>query len=97
MTEAEEFLMSQGFHPHNLITNHKGERKLFAGVMIEYAEKYLNNISERIKLLENKNHSKSYQFTDIERKAIKFLKETDTMQFSTFELLTMFYEHQKKE
>ena len=36
------------------------------------------------------------KYTELEKQAQKFLDETDTMQFSTVELLTMFYEHQKQ-
>ena len=36
------------------------------------------------------------RYTELEKQAQKFLDETDTMQFSTVELLTMFYEHQKQ-
>lgn len=36
------------------------------------------------------------KYTELEKEAQKFLDETDTMQFSMVELLTMFYEHQKQ-
>ena len=36
------------------------------------------------------------KYTELEKQAQKFLDETDTMQFSTFELLTMFYNHQEQ-
>lgn len=36
----------------------------------------------------------SEQYTEIEKEAQKWLDETDTMQFSTMELLTMFHAHQ---
>lgn len=36
------------------------------------------------------------KYTEIEKQAQKFLDETDTMQFSTVELLTMFYNHQEQ-
>lgn len=35
------------------------------------------------------------QYTEIEKEAQKWLDETDTMQFSQMELLTMFAAHQK--
>lgn len=35
-------------------------------------------------------------YTELEKQAQKFLDETDTMQFSTVELLTMFYNHQEQ-
>ena len=37
-----------------------------------------------------------YKYTQLEKQAQKFLDETDTMQFSTVELLTMFYNHQEQ-
>ncbi len=36
------------------------------------------------------------KYTELEKQAQKFLDETDTMQFSTVELLTMFYNHQEQ-
>ena len=36
------------------------------------------------------------EYTETEKKVAKFLHETDTMQFSTFELITMFYDQQER-
>jgi len=36
------------------------------------------------------------KYTELEKQAQKFLDETDTMQFSTVELLTMFYNQQEQ-
>ena len=36
------------------------------------------------------------KYTELEKQAQKFLDETDTMQFSMVELLTMFYNHQEQ-
>lgn len=36
------------------------------------------------------------KYTELEKQAQKFLDETDTMQFSIVELLTMFYNHQEQ-
>lgn len=36
------------------------------------------------------------KYTELEKQAQRFLDETDTMQFSTVELLTMFYNHQEQ-
>ena len=36
------------------------------------------------------------KYTELEKEAQKFLDETDTMQFSMVELLTMFYRHNQQ-
>ena len=36
------------------------------------------------------------KYTELEKQAQKFLNETDTMQFSMVELLTMFYRHKQQ-
>ena len=36
------------------------------------------------------------KYTELEKQAQRFLDETDTMQFSTVELLTMFYRHKQQ-
>jgi hypothetical protein len=56
---------------------------------------YIQALDAYIDSLESKAEEQQEQYTEIEKEAQKWLDETDTMQFSQMELLTMFAAHQQ--